>query len=306
VLIAFASAYALWKAGVWAGGDVKLFTGLAALNPVNYAVLAGFFGGSALFVPFGYNLPVFPVTLFIFSVFSMFPYAVILTVSKLSSRPDLRQRLFRDAGGTLPKVAVFSLFTVSLGNILNATALPAELYLPVVLLILLFVSLTNISTNRVFAGLSVVLFAFALYADSARHLPEFVQLFFSLFLIYMLFRLASYTKLAMRKNVKIDRLEEGMIVAELLVERRKRLHREQPLSIGTILNYIKNNKLEKLKEASRQDSRKPAECSRDNRREPCKDEGACAVVGNKQRYNNGKRTVRARGSHGLPCPSGGW
>ena len=42
----FGSAYAFWKAGAWAGGDVKLFTGLSALNPFNPLALSFFFNFS--------------------------------------------------------------------------------------------------------------------------------------------------------------------------------------------------------------------------------------------------------------------
>lgn len=65
----FAFAYLLYRFGVWAGGDVKLFAALAALNPVN-PFIAKFFG----FEGFVYlDWPLFPIQLFVFTVLATLP-----------------------------------------------------------------------------------------------------------------------------------------------------------------------------------------------------------------------------------------
>ena len=77
----FCFACLLYKIGAWAGGDVKLFTGLAALNPVNPFLLGalGIVSGE-MFAPVA--LPVFPVSLFVFSIFSMLPVTVFLILKR--------------------------------------------------------------------------------------------------------------------------------------------------------------------------------------------------------------------------------
>ena len=72
----------LYRLGVWAGGDVKLFAGIAALNPFSPAILsrAGIVS-SPLFAPI--ELPVFPFTLFIFSMIAMLPYGIFLALRRL-------------------------------------------------------------------------------------------------------------------------------------------------------------------------------------------------------------------------------
>lgn len=75
--IIFALGYLFWRMGAWAGGDVKLFTALAALIPVyppfiNYTVFNVTFPIEA-----GYP---FPFTLIINSILSMLPFLIIYVV----------------------------------------------------------------------------------------------------------------------------------------------------------------------------------------------------------------------------------
>lgn len=67
----FILGYILWRAGAWAGGDVKLFTGLAALLPFQPYILRY----SILGVPFPIIAPYpFPFTLIVNSILAMLPF----------------------------------------------------------------------------------------------------------------------------------------------------------------------------------------------------------------------------------------
>ena len=68
IAVAFIFSWLLWKLGVWAGGDVKLFTALSAVNPINYAALANILGIGYFSFSLGYGLPLFPISLFLFSI----------------------------------------------------------------------------------------------------------------------------------------------------------------------------------------------------------------------------------------------
>src|ERR1039458_9832200 len=77
--VIFALGYIFWKMGAWAGGDVKLFTALAALLPfyaiplypplVNYQILGLQFPAEAIYP--------FPFTLIINSILSILPFLLI-------------------------------------------------------------------------------------------------------------------------------------------------------------------------------------------------------------------------------------
>ena len=256
VVIAFGFSYLLWRLGVWAGGDVKLFTGLAALNPINYVFIGKSIGlGSGIFAGLGYPLPIFPLSLFIFSILSMFPYAILLTISKLSARADLRKLLFLDVQESVPRVIFSSFFLVGLYNLFAVFSLPNSLYLPAFILVILLVALARFSKNKVFGVFSFLIFMFALYTNLAGYATEFVYLVALLFTLNLLIKLATYMRQAMRKDIKIKDLEEGMIVSELLVERGNKLVKEESPTIGTILNYLKDNNLEKVVNAHKIDGK---------------------------------------------------
>jgi len=90
----FGFSLALYRTGGWAGGDVKLFTALAALNPLN-PFIAGKLGLSvALFEPI--SLPLFPVALFVFSVISMFPVALFIALKRAVKEKKAFLLLVRD------------------------------------------------------------------------------------------------------------------------------------------------------------------------------------------------------------------
>ncbi|MBN2067990.1 MAG: prepilin peptidase, partial [Candidatus Diapherotrites archaeon] len=93
-IAAFAFSLLLYKLGVWAGGDVKLFTGIAALNPVNASILARL--GAMPAEMFGaIEIPVFFLTLFIFSIFAMLPYGIFLALRRLSRNREHGKKLIR-------------------------------------------------------------------------------------------------------------------------------------------------------------------------------------------------------------------
>ncbi|HNS25680.1 MAG TPA: A24 family peptidase, partial [Methanobacteriaceae archaeon] len=72
--VIFGLGYIFWKMGAWAGGDVKLFTALAALLPFYPAVVS--------YQVFSHTFPMeaaypFPLTVIINSILSMLPFLLI-------------------------------------------------------------------------------------------------------------------------------------------------------------------------------------------------------------------------------------
>lgn len=78
---AFLFAYFLYKIGFWAGGDVKLFAAIAALNPLNPAIVRFF--GLKLTI---FSLPIFPLELFIVALFSMLPINIGIVFYKADDK----------------------------------------------------------------------------------------------------------------------------------------------------------------------------------------------------------------------------
>ncbi len=94
-IASFAFSLLLYKAGVWAGGDVKLFTGLAAMNPFNPNILSRL-GLISLPVFGAIQLPIFFATLFIFSLFAMLPYGIFLSLQRIARNKEHGRKILLD------------------------------------------------------------------------------------------------------------------------------------------------------------------------------------------------------------------
>ncbi|MCX8189615.1 MAG: prepilin peptidase [Candidatus Diapherotrites archaeon] len=87
LIYTFLFSYILYKLGFWAGGDVKLFSAIAALNPVNPNVFALISNNDIYFLQRTYRVfPLFPFELFIFTIFSMFPISLLIMLKCAEKR----------------------------------------------------------------------------------------------------------------------------------------------------------------------------------------------------------------------------
>ncbi len=242
-VVAFLFGLLLYKAGVWAGGDVKLLTALGALNPVNPFV-------AGLFFPFypplstPLQVPVFPITLFVFSVFSMLPVAVLLSLRKIWTRKALRRKavegIKKSAGVS---TMAFSAFAVGLHSVLAHFSVPAFYLLP----FLLAFGLVRGRMPKTAAAAAVFLLPLLLGASSAQQaLAEFIALYAVLFVLFNLFSLVSLSREALKRRKKISMLEEGEISAETIRLEGKKAVRAEPLGMKRIINYLKHYRLEEL------------------------------------------------------------
>jgi len=238
--LGFALGYALYRAGVWAGGDVKLLAALGALNPVNPFLLGTLLPGlPAVLAPV--QLPIFPVTLFIFSLFSMFPVAMLLSLKKILKKKKLREELLTGAKKSLGLKSIgFAAFAVGLNAFLPAVALRWAL-----ILALLF-GFGLLGKNKWKYAAAALAFAFALVQSPESALVEFIALYVSLVLLWNAFALIPLSRKALRAKKKAGELEEGMIPAETIVMAKGKARRIAPPSMKRIINYLKHYRLGEL------------------------------------------------------------
>ncbi len=237
----FSFAYLLWKMGVWAGGDVKLFAALAALNPVNPYIL-NLFGFSLGEASSAVQLPIFPISLFIFSVFAMLPYGILISLHGLSKRKNERGTLVKDAVQKAGQTAQLAMAIIGISWGLAFFALTQWLVIPALLVFGL------VKNGRARLGLAALVFAVAAFNAPTGSIVGFAAAFATLFGLYILIKLYSVSKNMLRKEKKITELEEGEIVAESFVETGGKVKRHAPLEIKRIINYFTNNKVRELRE----------------------------------------------------------
>ena len=240
-IFGFAFAYLLWKLGVWAGGDVKLFTGLAALNPINPNI-ASFLGFSIAGITQAIQLPAFPISLFIFSVFAMLPYGILISIHGLTKREKERKELYLDARKKVKQTIQLGLAVVGFAWILAFFGITQWLIIPILLVLGL------IKNTKIRVGVEVIVFAIALFNKPLESVTEFAILFALFFGLYVLIKLYSVSKKMLRERKKITELEDGDIIADSFIERQGQIVKAQPLEIKRIINYLTSNNLQGLRE----------------------------------------------------------
>ena len=107
--------------GLWAGGDVKLLTGISALNPVNLNIAQQF--GLSIVAFSTLNLPIFPITFFIFSIFSMLPYGAFLVFSRINKMGFIKSGILKSKG--LISYAIFLSAIAQISALLNLDVVTA-------------------------------------------------------------------------------------------------------------------------------------------------------------------------------------
>lgn len=239
----FMGAYVLYKIGVWAGGDVKLFTGIAALNPFNPAFFPQQFNytlalnNENLFGVF--PLPIYPFTLFLFSVFSTLPYTALLGLNALRSNQRARTAFME----TIKKAAYHG---IAWGLVITGfTVLLQKLGMDSLLLIpLLLITGLLTSQQKIFIGLAVVLgvAGFAINGTAAvGTLALLVIGIFALECALGAFGLAR--KFVLRKTIPVKELKEGDILVDTWIERQGSFIAWKGIDLEKVLKHVKANTL---------------------------------------------------------------
>lgn len=235
----FVLGYLFWKLGAWAGGDVKMFTAIAALLPfqpliVDYNIL-------------GYAFPVmayypFPFTVIINSILAILPFLLIFVFYIVySEKRELLGELFS------PIKEYQKNFLLAL---VVTSAITIALYITQVfafqLLILIFI-LTYILTmvisripNRIKAVVVSVLIVYSLFQNFKITLVGIFVIFIFITLIEIIKKLlTSVNQKALQDDYKANELKEGMIMAHALYEKEDKVYFD---SDGIISKFKKASK----------------------------------------------------------------
>ncbi len=217
--VIFALGYLFWKLGAWAGGDVKLFTALAALLPfspslLNYNVLGVAFPIGAIYG--------FPITIIINSLLSILPFLLIYVLFiALRRKPYLVDEIVTPIKDYKKNMLLALIIT-------SATTLTYLIisYIPyksviISLVLIVALSLTIIKLpNKVKVVIISILTIFALYSHLELTLMGIIILFISITAVALLrVFLASVNKKALQDNYEISDLKEGMIPAYNIYEK---------------------------------------------------------------------------------------
>lgn len=226
----FILAYIFWRAGAWAGGDVKLFTGLAALNPFNPFVLASFaqvsffFGGRELIVASA--LPFFMLNLFMLSVICLLPYSAFLGFTVLHHH-SLRKEFFKITTDAMSRAFEWGLVIVLLTHLLTQFSI-SPLFIAPALLIVGFIP--DVIRKGLAALCAIGLLSSVILWNT---LIPVVGVLLLINLLMAWYGFAQRRVLTTTK--KISELNDGDIPGEWIGMQHGKLVRQSPASFKTII-----------------------------------------------------------------------
>jgi preflagellin peptidase FlaK len=234
--IGFGLAYALWKLGVWAGGDVKLITAICILNPINYRVIGNAIEiNNQLFST--YNIPVFSATLIIYSALLAMPIGILMVLSAS----------FKDKN-TIEKVKekTISKFwnLLQLAVVMAATKHVFQIYkiweawAIIVLLIFLFIPKNFKNYFAIIAGI------LALWLLGEKFLIDATLYSIPIMLLYIMISLYNESKnKAFKEELPVSKIYEGVIPDNYIVIKGKKLEVVEKLNIKRVINHLINNRI---------------------------------------------------------------
>ncbi|MBI5177472.1 prepilin peptidase [Candidatus Micrarchaeota archaeon] len=198
VAFSFAFAYAIYKAGAWAGGDVKFFTALCAFLPAispRYSVVS-------------------PLALFLISAALLAPVTLLAHWGRIKPKEGWVKRAGKALEASLPaslvSAGVQPVFYLFSANIAYVLLLAALLYVA-----------------RIPAWLSVPAFAASLLAfPNGGQIASAAYALAILSLVSMLIRCYPDFSAALRRSVPVGELKPGDIPAQTIV-----VHNRKPLVV---------------------------------------------------------------------------
>jgi len=223
----------LWKLGVFAGGDVKLFMGLGALNAFTPALISNGALGAA-------NYPLFPITLFIYSLIAFLPYGLFVVAYKVAKNKKFQKELFAEMK---PKV----ILAVN-GAVFASGA---------------FVILAQYNVNTLVLVLAVIIWGFlGKYKTIATILAVIIALLFNYTLftqalaaallisvgLYSIIKLLFSSRKVLATEILVKELEEGMIPSKSLIKKGTKIIEAGGINSAKLFELIKKGNINGIKE----------------------------------------------------------
>lgn len=219
--IIFALGYLFWKLGAWAGGDVKLFTALAALIPF-YPALISYSVFNVQF-PLEASYP-FTLTIIINSILSILPFLLIYVLFvSVKSKPHLLGKLIAPVKSWKKNIVLTLVITSSVTlTIFITQQIQYQMILLSLILIYLLSLLISKLPNQVKAVLISLVTVFALFYNFKITITSMALLFVSIMVIEIIKQLlTTVSREALQDDYSTKDLREGMILAHHLYQKNE-------------------------------------------------------------------------------------
>lgn len=239
ILLVYLFSYVLWYFGVWAGGDVKLFTAISTILIPEFLVVIPNYKIFNIVMPLNLLSFKIPTFLLIFnSVLSIVPIIIVMVIYKIFIHKPYLIDEFK-------KTINFKEVLLSLNSLIISYIIISELnvYNPMLKIVLIFIvgyMISYIMNYDIFFIIIslVIVIKQILTMDILFYLYEFIFLLIILTIknVYK----AGLVKKALTKNICKNNLEEGMILAYPLYIKDNKYYFNKESMFSNIRNNFSN------------------------------------------------------------------
>jgi len=210
ILLVYILSYLLWHVGLWAGGDVKLFTALSTLFVREYMDILPLFKFSTLVFPV-YIRNISPIFDLIFnSVLSVLPLILLIVIFEI-----IRNKIYliKDVVKSINLIDIIIIFNALMLFTIIDNILDTSVVIKFIILLLISYLNRQISgnDNRIIIIISAITLVISIFMNLYMlYMMEFITISF----IYMIRTIitSGIISKALRDYVKIDELDESMVL----------------------------------------------------------------------------------------------
>lgn len=211
ILLVYILSYILWRIGLWAGGDVKLFTTLSTLLVADYMDILPTFNVAGVIFPvyFDYISPIFE--LIFNSILSVLPLILLIISYEILKN---KTYLMKDLTKNICLIDV----VISLNTLMIFTILVDILDVSIIIefIILVIISYLNNRISKKYKTVTIAITVITLVIMVIRNMTMIYLLeSISISIIYLIRAIikSGIISEALKNNVKIDDLTESMVLA---------------------------------------------------------------------------------------------
>ncbi|MBC7119046.1 MAG: prepilin peptidase [Methanobacteriaceae archaeon] len=242
----FILCYILWKLGAWAGGDVKLFTGLAALLPFQPSLLRYSILGVSFPIIASYP---FPLTLIINSILGILPFLIFFVFYiAFNYKRHLLEELLEPIKDYKTSLIFAFVITSAITLTLMITSI-LSLQILILALILIYILTLIISKLPMKPKILVVSLVtlYAIYQDPRLTITGIVILWASMIILRVIRKLlGKVAKEALQDEIMVKDLKEGMILAHKLYKKDGKYYFDEKSFWEKIKEAAKTGNLQSL------------------------------------------------------------
>ncbi|HIH62520.1 MAG TPA: hypothetical protein HA298_07580 [Methanobacteriales archaeon] len=242
----FILCYILWRLGAWAGGDVKLFTGLAALLPfqpslVRYSVLGVSF-------PIIASYP-FPLTLIINSILGILPFLILFIFYIIF---NYKRHLLEELLEPIKDYKTSLIFAFVIISAITLTLMITSIFsLQILLLIFILIYILTMIISKLPKKLKIMIISivtlYSVYQNPQLTIIGILTLWASIIILQIIRKLlGKVSREALQDKVRIEELEDGMILAHKLYKENDKYYFDDRSFLDKIKEAVRTGNLKSL------------------------------------------------------------